>query len=130
LSAKVAVVKPDYLWSAVEGHVRTALFDAFGFERRELAQDLLLSRVLTVMQSVAGVAYVDVDVLAAVSEADVVTALSDGLVDELTRQDRVRALPARTDASAHTTTRRFRPAQLVYLDPRVPDTILLTERTT
>jgi len=36
---------PDYLWEAVEPKIRAAMLDAFGFTRRGLGQDALLSEV-------------------------------------------------------------------------------------
>ncbi len=61
-------ILPDYLWEPVVTQVRTALLDFFSFERRELGQDVLLSEVLSVMQGVRGVAYVDVDAFGGIPE--------------------------------------------------------------
>jgi hypothetical protein len=60
ISARVRIM-PDYQWEPVVKGVRDALLDALGFESRELGQDVLLSEVISVMQAVRGVAYVDVD---------------------------------------------------------------------
>ena len=48
--------------------IRSALLEEFGFERRELGQDVALSEVTSVIQQVPGVAYVDVDVLGGIPE--------------------------------------------------------------
>lgn len=125
-------VAPDHRWESVEPKVRAALVSTLGFDRRELGQDVLLSEVLTVIQGVEGVDYADIDIFTAVDEADLVAALAlpDGLAGLLTLNQRVRALPARVDRSVADPERRIRPAQLAVIDPRVPDTLLLTERTT
>ncbi|MGW0630288.1 putative baseplate assembly protein [Streptomyces sp. NPDC002758] len=125
-------VAPDYRWEEVEPRVRAALLAAFGFGRRELGQDALLSEAFTVIQGVEGVDYVDIDIFTAVDEALLLAALGrdGGLYGLLDRRQRVTAEPARTDPAATDPGRRIRPAQLAVLDPRVPDALILTERTT
>jgi predicted phage baseplate assembly protein len=61
-------VDPDYRWADIEPKVRAKLLEQFGFDRRELGQDVFLSEVQSAAQSVRGVVSVDVDVLAAVPE--------------------------------------------------------------
>lgn len=61
---------PAYQWESVKPALETALYDAFGFERRQLGQDVLLSEVISVMQRVDGVVYVDVDVLDTITESE------------------------------------------------------------
>jgi hypothetical protein len=67
IEAKVAIL-PDYQWESVVPEVRSALLEHFSFERRELGQDVMLSEVISVMQSVQGVAYVDVDAFGGIPE--------------------------------------------------------------
>ena len=67
IEAGVAIL-PDYQWESVVSEVRSALLDRFSFERRELGQDVMLSEVISVMQSVRGVAYVDVDAFGGIPE--------------------------------------------------------------
>ena len=67
IEAKVAIL-PDYQWESVVSEVRSVLLDGFSFERRELGQDVLLSEVISVMQSVRGVAYVDVNTFGGIPE--------------------------------------------------------------
>jgi hypothetical protein len=67
ISAKVRI-DPDYLWEDVAARLRTALLTAFGFESRELGQNVYLSEVYAVMQAVRGVVYVDVDSFGGVPE--------------------------------------------------------------
>lgn len=61
---------PDYLWSSVEANIRAALQKAFSFERRQPGQDVVKSEVISVIQSVPGVEYVDIDLLDSISETE------------------------------------------------------------
>jgi len=155
ISAGVRVLA-DYPWESVEPKVRAALLDTLGFERRELGQDALLSEVISTIQSIPGVAYVDVDTFGGIpekkedpektekapaSDAEVVADTSTlnqrrvllpseivaeikGLV-ECTDQplQRVPAELAGRDGGS------VRPAQLAFLTPRVPETLILEEIT-
>jgi hypothetical protein len=67
LSARVRI-HPDYLWEEVAARLRAALLEAFGFEARELGQQVFLSEVYAVMQAVRGVVYVDIDSFGGVPE--------------------------------------------------------------
>ncbi len=132
VSANVRI-HPDYLWDAVEPKVRAAMLDTFGFERLELGDDVLLSTAIAVMQGVAGVTYVDVDVFDAISESQLLGGFGASTAEKLTLRDRIAIEPARpanarralspgfVDAS------RILPAQLAYLAPDVPDTLILQE---
>lgn len=132
ISANVKV-QPDYAWDLVEPAVRAALLDAFGFERRELGQDVVPSEVIATVQAVPGVEYVDLDVLRTISEADLVDQLDGdqsgdgdsedaGASAQTAQPARVRVAPARMDG-------RIRPSQLAYLQPTVADTLILNEVT-
>jgi|GEM_PF-6819204 hypothetical protein len=52
-----------YLWEAVEPRIRAALQDVFGFERTDLGRSTLQSEVISAIQGVEGVAYVDLAIL-------------------------------------------------------------------
>jgi len=67
IEAGIAIL-PGYLWETVATEVRKKMLEAFGFERRELGRDVSLSEILGVMQSVRGVAYVDVDAFGGIPE--------------------------------------------------------------
>ncbi len=145
LSAKVGLA-PDYVWESVEPQLRAALLDAFGFERRSLAQNVYLSEIVACMQAVRGVAWVDVDALGSIDEATLLAGFGDAgdngkggdsaslmthaaapmasATVPATPPPRVQVLPARY-ASDGTPL----PAQLAYLPPNVPDTLLLQEAT-
>lgn len=67
ISARVRV-DADHLWQLVEPNIRATLQTIFGFDRRQLGQDVLLSEIIGAIQAVPGVVYVDVDVLHGVPE--------------------------------------------------------------
>ena len=129
---------PDHLWAAVEPKIRAALLGTFGFERRELGQDAYLSEVIGAIQRVPGVAYVDVDAFGGIPEktADPATGSRRPLLPqevgaEITRLVRGEGQPAGRVAVALASSRgaSIRPAQLAFLTPRVPDTLILKEIT-
>ncbi|MBT2145768.1 MULTISPECIES: putative baseplate assembly protein [unclassified Rhodanobacter] len=140
VSAKVGLL-PDFAWESVEPAVRAALLDAFGFERRTLAQAVYLSELVACMQAVRGVAWVDVDAFGSLDEATLLAGFGAGGDNDkhgdgasltthaattiaTTVSPRVQVLPARYDDNG-----ALRPAQLAYLPPNVPDTLLLQEAT-
>jgi hypothetical protein len=142
ISANVGML-PDYAWEFVEPKVRAALLDAFSFERRELAQDVTKSEVIFVIQRVRGVAFVDLDLLAAVSESAVEAELirttinagkkpTDGDLPSFSQslvsvKHRVIVEPARANLQAMKFSERIAPAQIAVLLPALPETLLLTE---
>ncbi len=135
VSANVRIL-PDYLWGTVSEMIRRTLLETFSFERRDLGQDVLLSEMISVVQSIAGVDYVDVDVLGAVPEmrTDVygvrrlltpgeVTATVQAIVTEQAQpQARVRVAE-----TASVRNGAIRAAQLAFLSPDVPDTLILNQ---
>lgn len=138
VSAKVGLL-PDFAWESVEPAVRAALLDAFGFERRALAQSVYLSELVACVQAVRGVAWVDVDAFGSLDEATLLAGFGVGdndknldgsslhtqtIVTAAAVPPRVRVQPARYDDNG-----TLRPAQLAYLPPNVPDTLLLQEAT-
>jgi hypothetical protein len=145
MSANVRVL-PDYAWEFVEPKIRAALIEAFSFEQRELAQDVTKSEVISVVQGVRGVAYVDLDFLATISESDVEAELrrttlnagkgsaedntpeSKTFAEALVTVDhRVVVQPARVNAKATTFSERLVPAQIAVLSTALPETLILTE---
>jgi hypothetical protein len=144
ISARVRIL-PDYQWESVEPKVRATLLDAFSFERRELGQDVVLSEVVSIIQSVQGVAYVDVDVLRGIPEKipadgenpgerrlltpDEITArVTEPLIDESenTIQEPISRIRVNLAAFEEGI---IRPAQLAFLTPEVPTTLILNQIT-
>ncbi|MFO0979777.1 MAG: hypothetical protein U0996_25485 [Planctomycetaceae bacterium] len=114
----VAKIKIDrrYEWQHVQPKIRTALLDQFHYDRRDLGQDVLLSDAIATMQSIEGVSYVDVDNFDAVRQnevSDLATRLQ-----KLQRVSRIHVSLAQMEAE-------LRPAELCYLTPDIPDTLIL-----
>lgn len=72
LVANVKIL-PDYLWELVEPKIRAVLLDTFSFERRELGQSVSLSELISTVQKVPGVDFVDVDIFDSISETEAKT---------------------------------------------------------
>ncbi len=62
LKARV-ICDPRYLVDVVTANVQAALLEAFSYDRRSFAQSVSSSEVISVIQKVAGVVYVDLDEL-------------------------------------------------------------------
>jgi hypothetical protein len=119
VSAKVSLL-PDYLWESVKEKMRASLWDKLGFDSRELGQDVTLSEVLSLMQSVPGVNYVDFELLDSVSEEK----LNDpNFGAKLTLKPRVNAALARMNDAKDD----ILPAQLLFLSRDAADTLILEE---
>ena len=137
IHAKVAVA-PDYPWELVAPKIRATLLDAFGFERRELGQDVLQSTVIAVIQSVPGVLYSVVEI-SALTEEQIMNRLEpQGPIstNNGSRAEAAGAIPVfglgaqTTDPLDHPNiavapASMEGPAELVYLLPAVPETLLL-----
>ncbi len=139
-------IHPDCLWEKVAPQIRQALLDTFSFERRDLGQDMTLSEVVSAIQRVPGIVYVDVDLLQTIGESDI--ADPDRLAEKLAElaagdpdtvpSARIRVALARYGDRGRMTKDgvgprssvlgpSILPAQLAYLSPDVPDTLLLRE---
>ena len=125
IAARVKLVA-DYLWESVEAKVRAAILATFGFDQRDLGQSAFLSETIGTIQSVEGVAYVDVQTFDAVAE-DVTAAELAGLAGTLGRNNAVEADLARIDPNATDPARRILPAEVAIVTPDIPDTVILTE---
>jgi hypothetical protein len=122
-------LQPDYLWDAVEPKIRAAVVDGFSFDARDLGQSAFLSEAIAMMQAVEGVLYVDVRLFDAVPEN---TSIKDfaKLAATLKRNQFVNADLARIDTTAPPVAdpcTRIRAAEVVYLTPEIPDTLILTD---
>jgi hypothetical protein len=127
MSAGVAI-DPDYEWDKVEAAIRAALLTAFSFDNRDLGQDVMLSEVIRTIQNMPGVVYVRIDKFGAISldlaGSDPKT-LPAKIVEAITKLDRppgrLPVNPARIDGTT------IRPAQIAYISPDLPETVLLTQ---
>jgi hypothetical protein len=143
ISARIRIL-PEHTWEPVVTQVRSALLDAFSFERRELGQDVLLSEVISVMQSVRGVAYVDVDVLRGIPEkvldngkpgqrrlltpAEIGEKVGGRLRDEKGKPlDLEEPLLRITVNLADSKAGAILPAQLAFLTPDIPESLILNQ---
>jgi hypothetical protein len=123
-------VLPDYQWESVEPNIRAAMLDAFSFDGRDLGQSAFLSEAVSVMQGVQGVSYVDAQVFDSVAEDITVPQLA-ALAGTLTLNPYVRAELAHVNTSVDLSIisdpcKRILPAELVFLTPDIPDTLILT----
>lgn len=136
LSARVRI-HPDYLWEKVEPKIRAALLDTFSFDRRELGQDALLSEAFSAMQRVIGVEYVDIDTFGGVAEkiADSMGVRRLRTPAEIAEEVQTIVERSSSEGPAHRVSvnladfegQVLRPAQLAYLTPLVPATLILNE---
>ncbi|MEW5956512.1 MAG: putative baseplate assembly protein, partial [Chloroflexota bacterium] len=156
ISARVCL-RPDYLWESVAPEIRAALMEAFSFERRELGQDVLYSEVVSTIQAMPGVAYVDLDILDGVDERRLQSFLETGQDPEAeagpstagesepeageaaTPEEEARQLISKLDLKLKPrikvtladrdpdATGGIRPAQLALLTPEVRSTLMLEE---
>ncbi|MEH2436078.1 MAG: putative baseplate assembly protein [Nostoc sp.] len=133
ISANVRILA-NYQWSFVAQEIRTALFDKFSFENQELGENVVLSGVISTIQQVPGVDYVDVDILDSVSETE---AQNPGILNtklqELAKVGSTGGngqpkqwIPVNL-AVFDSTINQLSPAQLAILNPKVPDTLILKE---
>jgi hypothetical protein len=125
ISANVAIL-PDYLWEKVEPKIRAALLDTFGFNNRELGQAVFLSEVISAIQKVNGVAFVDVDTLDFVNE--------DSVINTLEKQQTPNVQAANSPPNPYINVNLARleagivkPAELAFLTPNVADTLILNQ---
>jgi predicted phage baseplate assembly protein len=130
MSAAVALL-PDYAFESVEPKLRAALLEHFGFATRDLGESAFRSQALAVAQSVEGVAYVDFGVFDSIAE-DVSAEKLAGLANSLGPQQYVLAEQAMLNpkfdpAGSDDPCKQVLPAELVYLTPAIPETLILTE---
>ncbi len=136
--AKIRLL-PDYLWQKVEAQVRAALLDALGFEQRDLGQGVVYSEVVSAIQAVPGVAYVDLEYLDAVERMRLTQFLESGndpavkpettpasLVNALNLTLRTR-IPCRLAQLSDAPPPNILPAQMAFLSSEVKHMLVLEE---
>ncbi|HEU5239492.1 MAG TPA: putative baseplate assembly protein, partial [Pyrinomonadaceae bacterium] len=123
LSANVRLA-PDYQWEPVVTKIRAALLDDFGFQKRALGQPVLLSEIISVIQNIPGVEYVDVDAFGGVTEQlslDGIAAAAQSIVKQSSPASRVDVNLGNFESGA------LHPAQLAIFTDAVPDTLILNQ---
>jgi Baseplate J-like protein len=103
LTAGVALL-PDYSWEPVATAVRAELLRRFGFGARGLGQGVCVAEVISAIQGVRGVAWVDVDAFGAIPEK----LLDEGGARRLVTQAQV------SEAVADVLARRSQAARLAH----------------
>lgn len=124
ISARVKV-DPDHKWESVEPKVRAALLDAFSFDRRELGQSVFSSEVISTIQQVDGVSFVDLEIFDSVSESTGAADLTK-LAPTLQLKSYIDLKLARP-RSGPAIGRSIDPAQLAYLPLGMPEALMLKE---
>ena len=122
-------LEADYAFESVEPRIRAALLAGFGVEARDLGQPAFLSEAIALMHAVPGVASVDPVVFDAVAD-DTTAEQLEQLASTLTVRRFVAADVAHRDPAAPPDAdacTRVRPADLVFLTPGIPATLILTE---
>jgi hypothetical protein len=147
LSANIKL-QADYRWEPVATAIRALLLDRFGFDKRALGQPALRCEVISAIQSVLGVAYVDVDALGGIPEK---TTDTDGSRRLLTQEEIAQRVAEITGISTNSQgnvngganprpqldgvdafaggseSGVLRPADLVVFMPAVSDTLILNQ---
>jgi hypothetical protein len=136
VSAEINLL-PDYAWEFVQPKLRSAMRYSFGFDQREMGQPIYLSQVTSVIQNVPGVRYVDIQALDALDQATILANLPDpsnpqqnDLSTRLGLKPRA-AIPlnlAYFDRGDAAMPPSLKPAQLAYLTPSVPETLIVNLR--
>jgi hypothetical protein len=130
MSAAVALL-PDYAFESVEPKIRAALLEHFGFETRDLGESAFLSQAVAVAQRVEGVAYVDFQVFDSIAEdisAEQLAALANSLrLRQYAVAEQAMLNPKYDPAESDDPCSQVLPAELVYLTPAIPETLILTE---
>jgi len=116
-----------YFWDDVAPLVRSAVQALFAFDARELGQAAFQSEAVAAMQGVPGVAWVNVTTFDSVPEG-VTAAQLAGLASSLRTRAHVRAELAHVDKQAAPgSAGRIKPAELVFMTPDIPDTLILSQ---
>jgi predicted phage baseplate assembly protein len=139
-------IHPDYRWEVVRPQVAAALYRTFAFEARDLDQPAYASEAIQAMQQVPGVTYIDLDVFGSLSlgtPGQPPGPTGGGADSEPLAPDEIGAQAAQLFNSPATTGADYarmavveardaaragpgiHAAELVYLSPRLPATLLL-----
>jgi hypothetical protein len=121
-------LQPEYDWDSAEPQIRAAVLALFSFDARDLGQPAFLSEAIAAIQAVEGVLYVNPTTFDSVSDDTTIDQLAK-LASTLKLHQAVRAHLARLNPQADPAgdpCQRIRAAELVYLTPDIPDTLILS----
>ncbi|WP_307422491.1 baseplate J/gp47 family protein [Pseudarthrobacter defluvii] len=110
-------LQEGHVWEAVLPRIQAALFGAFGFEAREIGQVARPGEAMAVIQTVRGVAWVNLQAFGAISTG---TPDSPSIPQDVAQ--RAKDLLTGDSASAPV----VGPGDIAYLSPAAPGTMLLT----
>lgn len=126
---------PEYRWPDVEHRIREALYSRLGFERRDFGQPVRRSEVIGIIQSILGVRYVDLNMLALIGggaelSIDTLAAALSAVPGQPngTRRplvQRIETEPYIPRSAQAIEDHTFIGAELVFLDRRLPGTLVL-----
>ena len=111
----------DYRWEDVAPRLRATLLNALSFENRDLGEPLYLSQTLHLLQSHAGVQYVHVEIFDVLKQNFTEKSLAHLVQTKKPQQ----SIPVQLAHSASKGSAIWS-AQIAYLSPAVPDTLILT----
>lgn len=126
IAANVALLD-DYEWTSVAPAIRIAVLCLFKFDHRDLGQTAYLSEAISTIQNVEGVSFVNITTFDSVGEDTSVAQLAQ-LASKLRLKQRVQSRLAHLnpDSSPGDPT-RIVAAELIFLTPDIPDTLILTQ---
>jgi predicted phage baseplate assembly protein len=130
-------IDPDRRWEVVAAGIREALFDTFGFERRELGQGVAASELVNVIQAVEGVAMVDLELFGAIptmttasdgTRRPLTPGESEGKIQEIIAMTRKDGVARKVDARlARRDGAKVLPAELVMLSSDLTSSLMINQ---
>ncbi|WP_321930954.1 putative baseplate assembly protein [Paraburkholderia guartelaensis] len=123
MAAQVALLA-EYAWEDVEPALRAAVLACFGFDARALGQTAYLAEAVATLQQVEGVSWVDVTCFDSVPE-DVTAAHLAALGSTLGLYPFVEAQFAQRAPGSADLSSAILPAELVFITPDIPATLIL-----
>jgi hypothetical protein len=128
IAANVALLD-DYEWTSVAPAIRTAVLSFFSSDNRDFGQTAYLSETISAIQNIEGVSYVNVTTFDSVGEDTTVAQLAQ-LATKLKLKQRVQSTLAHLNPDSSRgdpPSTRIVAAELVFLTPDIPDTLILNQ---
>jgi hypothetical protein len=130
-------IKPEYQWEPVVTEVRKILLDTFSFDRRKLGQDVLFSEIVSTIQNVKGVEYVDLNAFGGIPEkkldVDVRRLLTPEEISKIVMdlvnkpEPRLQVNLAGYKDNDGNIEPVLHPAQIAFITTEVPETLILNQ---